>query len=98
MPDDQIDAQAARTAFEERWQTALGQPETLPPVSDESPGARTGVAGMLERLQRIGQACADEALITAEEGERIAAAAEEISTILGTIDEARLDEIARNLP
>lgn len=97
MPDDQTNAAAVRAEFEERWQAALDQPETLPPVTEESPGAGTGVDGMIGRLQRIAQACVDEGLITAEEGERFAAAADEIRTILDPIDDAKLDEIARNL-
>ena len=97
MPDDQTDAAAARASFEERWQAALEQPETLPPVTENSPGAGTGVAGIIGRLQRIAQACVEQELITAEDGDRIGVAVDEISTILDPIDDAVLDEIARNL-
>lgn len=97
MPDDQIDAAAARASFEERWQAALEQPETLPPVTQDSPGAGTGVDGMIGRLQRIAQACVEQELITAEDGDRIVGAVDEIRAILDPIDDAKLDEIARNL-
>lgn len=97
MPDDQTDAVAARASFEERWQAALEQPETLPRVTEDSPGAGTGVDGMIGRLQSIAQACVEQELITAEEGDRITAAVDEIRTILDPIDDAKLDEIARNL-
>lgn len=93
----EIGAEAARAAFEERWRAALEQPETLPPVTDESTGANTTVEGMLGRLQRIARACVEEELITAEEGDRIAAAADDIRAILDPIDQAKLDEIAQGL-
>ena len=97
MPEAQTDAAAARASFEERWQAALAQPETLPPVTEDSPGAGTGVEGMISRLQRIAQACVEQALITAEDGDQVVAAVDDIRAILDPIDDAKLDEIARNL-
>jgi hypothetical protein len=88
-------AEKLRAEFDARWQAAIAQPETLEVVGGYSAAADVTVEAVLSRLRQLAEACVAEGLITPEEGERVAASADDIRQIMGGIDPEKLAGVAR---
>ncbi len=97
MQKPDLDADKLRAEFDARWRAAIEQPETLEEVREYSPAADVTVEVVLSRLQELAKAFAAESLITPEEGERVAASADEIRRIMSGIDPEKLRSVARQL-
>jgi hypothetical protein len=95
MPKPDATAEKLRAEFDARWQAAIAQPETLDVVGGYSAAADVTVEAVLSRLRQLAEACVAEGIITAEQGERVAASAEDIRQIMGGIDPEKLGSVAR---
>jgi hypothetical protein len=91
------DAEKLRAEFDARWKAAIERPTTNDAVHPESVPAPVTLETFLSRLGQVAKACVAEGLITPEEGERVAASADEIRQIMGGIDPAKVGSVARQL-